>query len=483
MAIVLKLVYGLSLFLLLCLPVNRAFSQTNMEFVFPAPFQRLCAPVKLYSYALTSFTGCVSSAFAGDLKTVESNNILKDANVNPSNDADFVQVINPGAVVEFSSLGVGKWVFSSGSSLRGTNSVGINHDGEILCACNFPDHEAVMILPKGVSAEGLINVYYGTQYVFGDYRAETELHNGAYQKIFSAARIFGTTKILDFGETFLLGTIMPDAETIIDRGGVLRIANSGRIEGRLDINGGMVFAYDHSYIKELKVTDGGMFYALPNSAPAEVVIGDIVIDDKGQMEMKTGTVNSLSALSGKVVFSEPGVFDNTLAPCVNGLFFVGNDAKLVLSGSVSPLALNSDSMLEVDGGEIIFEPYAWQTSSVIRKLEGHGKINFGYSILKNELMSSQRHKPLPFTELTIISGSGEFELGVFTYEHEKNKQQNHASSPSSLPDEFVLIKDEKGDLKFDMPGPVQIGGRTYHLEERGSAPKLWLLKAGVLASS
>ena len=471
--------------LLFCLP-NQAKGEA-VEFSFPAPFQQLYAPVnRLYStFAHNQYL--FSSAYIGNVNTVTSGKTILNTSINPQNNNDFTQLIEPGAWVENSSMGAGNWLFMPGSGLKGHNIAGILHNDEVICSCNTPEHDLKMILPQGVKAEGEITLNYAQQHIFGDYYANTALNNGAYQVIFPSARVFGNTNIYDAAETNLRGKIMPDAKLNLHSGGVFRISDQARLEGTLNVLGGLAFAYDNAFVNKVDVSQDGSIMLVNNNNYNNVSVGDVALLN-GRVEANGGKFKSIIAQKGLVKFSEPGVLDKTTGPGVSGCLQIGPEATLVLEGNTTPLALDSKtSTLELKNGDIKLEAAWWQTTSTIRELSGKGKITFAYTLNPSFLMDYYPQTPLPISQLKILNGHGDFEIEIFAYPKQENLAQKNleaktSSTPRPIPNEFVLIEDYSNALKFKLAknvkniNRVNIEGRYYTLEASGQNPTVWTLK-------
>ena len=449
-----------------------------MEFTFPVPFQQLYAPVnRLYSTFARNHH-LISNVYIANVDVVASGQIIQNSTINPQNNNNFTQLVEAGAWLENSSMGAGNWSFMPGSGLKGHNTAGINHGEEVLCSCNTPEHDLKMVLAQGTKVEGHITLNYAEQHVFGDYHASTTLNNGAYQVIFHSARVFGNTNIHDFAETNLRGTVMPNATINLHSGGVFRISDQARLEGSLNIQGGLAFAYDDAFIKAVTVTQGGSLIFVNSSNYNNVSVGDISLLD-GKLEANGGKFKNILAQKGSLKFNEPGILDKSPGPSVSDTLEIGPEVELILEGDTTPLALNSNtSTLKLKNGTIKLEAGWWQTHSTIRQLNGEGKIIFAYTLNPSFLMAHYPKTPMPISQLTILNGQGSFNVEIFGYPKRENSEQENLPQPRPIPSEFVLIEDYSNALEFTLGNEVNIEGRTYTLETRGENPKLWVLKTG-----
>ena len=447
-----------------------------MEFTFPAPFQQLYAPVnRLYS-TFARNQHLISNVYVGNIEAVASGQVVKDAKINPENSNNFTQLLEPEAWVENSNMGAGNWIFMPKSGLKGHNIAGIDHNGQILCSCNTPDHDLKMILAQGVKVEGKITLNYAEQHVFGDYHANTSLNNGAYQVIFPSARIFGNTDIYDFAETNLRGKIMPNAKLNLHKGGVFRISDRARLEGTLNIMGGLAFAYDDAFINQINVSQGGCITFVNSCNYNSVRTGDITLLD-GRMEANGGRFKNIHAQKGLLKFSEPGVLDKSPGPSVGGTLRVGSEAELLLEGDTTPLALDSNvSTLELENGTIKLEAGWWQTNSTIRQLNGEGKIVFAYTLNPSFLMHYYPKTPMPISQLKILNGQGNFKIEILGYPRRENPERETLPQPRPIPNKFVLVEDHSNALQFSLANDVIIEGQVYTLEKLGKNPTFWVLK-------
>ena len=474
LALPLGLALALSLALALAI-ASQALAQT-MEFVYPAPFQKLRAAVDRSHYSLKAPNNLLTSAYKGNIKVVAEGQVESGASLNPQIDNAYNQLVEPRAWVENSYLPSGKWIFMPGAGLRGKNTVGINHGDDILCSCNSPEHSARMILPHGAIAQGEIIVNYAEQYIFGDYHANTRLNNGAFQIIFPQAQVFGNTKINDNGETHLLGKIMPGAAINVLPGGVLRVQEQGKIDGTLNVQGGLAFAYKNVKIGPVVISKGGSFLSINQWSYNNVSTGEITIED-GSLDASGGKFKSIIAQKGEVIFHEPGVLDKSPGPSVTGLLQIGPEVKLTLEGDTTPLALDSPtSRLELKNGVIALQAAWWQTTSTIKAISGKGKIVFEYDLNQSGLMAYNPTTALNISQLIVLSGNGDFELEIRGDERKKNDQGEFLNPLRPVPDEFVLIVDHSNALSISMPKAVTIANRKYTLEMRGESPRQWVLK-------
>ena len=449
-----------------------------MEFTFPVPFQQLYAPVNhLYStFARNQYL--ISNVYVANVDVVASGQVIQNSNINPQNSNNFTQVLESGAWVESSSMGAGNWSFMPGSGLKGHNVAGINHGDEIIYSCNIPEHDLKMILAQGTKVEGEITLNYAEQHIFGDYYANSLLNNGAYQVIFPTARIFGNTNIHDSAETNLRGKIMPNMLVNLHSGGVFRISDQARLEGSLNILGGLAFAYDDAFINSISVSQGGSIMSVNSCNYNNVNIGDIALLD-GRLEANGGKFKSIVAQKGLVKFNEPGILDKSPGPSVSNTLEIGPEAELVLEGDTTPLALDSNtSRLELKNGTIKLEAGWWQTNSTIRQLNGEGKIIFAYTLNPSFLMGYYPQTPMPISQLTVLSGQGSFNIEILGYPKRENSERETLPDPRPVPNEFVLIEDYSNALEFSLASHIIIEGRTYTLEAKGKSPKLWVLKTG-----
>ena len=455
------------------------FAQTAMEFAYPAPFHRLHAPSKRLFVELGAASALAKTGLRQDLDKVPSGVWLKDELINPQKHPDFKQLVMSGAGLEGCALEIGTWVFAPGAGFSGETRLGVDHDAEIICSCNAPEHSAAMILPEGAKSAGLVHIFWGEQYIFGDYEARSVLHNGAYQLVYPSARMYGDTEIQYMGESNMLGRLEPGASINVLDGGLLRVEGKAQLEGRLFVDGGLAMLYEAARLREARVENSGTIYTIASWLDDDPMIENLEVAG-GRAELEVGEVGSLTATDGLITFKEHGRLVRSPGARVKGTFSLNTGSRLQLWGDVTPLALDSpESILLVDDAEISLAAWAWQTEVILRDLRGKGKIEFGYSLDPSNLVDQpanlQNDTPMPIARLIIMDGGGEFEL---TFKPGIRVKRGEAFVQRELPPEFVLVEDySEGEINFLYPEQVEIEECAFYIIEQGEYPKLLVLTA------